>query len=121
MRRRRPSTAKNKERKKTTLKPYTGVYARIHRHTDTHTHTHTHTLKALSLSPYICRQRLTGWLSWGSVLKTLPANAGDTGDVGLIPGSERSPEKGKDNPLQYPCLENHPDSVHGVTEESDMI
>ena len=83
--------------------------------------THTHTLKALSLSPYICRQRLTGWLSWGSVLKTLPANAGDTGDVGLIPGSERSPEKAKDNPLQYPCLENRRDSVHGVTEESDMI
>ena len=85
------------------------------------THAHTHTLKALSLSPYICRHRLTGWLSWGSVLKTLPANAGDTGDVGLIPGSERSPEKGKDNPLQYPCLENRTDSVHGVTEESDMI
>ena len=83
--------------------------------------THTHTLKALSLSPYICRHRSTGWLPWGSVLKTLPANAGDTGDVGLIPGSERSPEKGKDNPLQYPCLENHMDSVHGVTEESDMI
>ena len=31
---------------------------------------HTHTLKALSLSPYICRHRLTGWVSWGSVLKT---------------------------------------------------
>ena len=83
--------------------------------------THTPTLKALSLSPYVCRQRLTGWLSWGSVLKTLAANAGDTGDVGLIPGSERSPEKGKDIPVQYPCLENRTDSVHGVTEESDMI
>ena len=43
MRQRRPSTAKNKERKKTTLKPYTGVYARIHRHTDTHTPTPTPT------------------------------------------------------------------------------
>ena len=54
------------------------------------------------------------------MVKSLPANAGDTGDVGLIPGSERS-EKGKDSPLQYPCLENRTDSVHGVTEESDMI
>ena len=32
-----------------------------------------------------------------------PANAGD---AGLIPGSERSPEEGNDNPLQYSCLEN---------------
>ena len=31
-----------------------------------------------------------------------PANAGDTG---LIPGSERSPQKGNGNPFQYPCLE----------------
>ena len=27
----------------------------------------------------------------GSVLKNLPANAGDVGDAGLIPGSGRSP------------------------------
>ena len=27
----------------------------------------------------------------GSMLKTLPANAGDVGDAGLIPGSGRSP------------------------------
>ena len=87
---------------------------------NTHTHTHTHTQSCFP-QPIYFRHILTGWLSWGSVLKTLPANAGDTGDVGLIPGSERSPEKGKDNPLQYPCLENHMDSVHGVTEESDMI
>ena len=55
------------------------------------------------------------------MLKILAANAGDTGDVGLIPGSETSHEKGKDIPVQYPCLENRTDSVHGVTEESDMI
>jgi len=29
----------------------------------------------------------------GSVLKNLPANAGDTGDVGWISGSERSLEE----------------------------
>ena len=32
--------------------------------------------------------------------------AGDTGHVGLIPGSGRSSEGGNGNPLQYPCLEN---------------
>ena len=29
----------------------------------------------------------------GSVVKNLPANAGDTGDTGLIPGLERSLEE----------------------------
>ena len=40
------------------------------------------------------------------MVKNLPANAGDVGDVGLIPGSGRSPGGGDGNPLQYPCLEN---------------
>ena len=35
-----------------------------------------------------------------------PANAGETGDVGLIPGSGRSPGEENGNPLQYSCLEN---------------
>ena len=35
-----------------------------------------------------------------------PANAGDTGDVGSIPRSARSPGVGNDNPLQYSHLEN---------------
>ena len=34
------------------------------------------------------------------------ANAGDTGDVGLIPGLGRSPGGGNDNPLQCSGLEN---------------
>ena len=29
----------------------------------------------------------------GSAIETLPANAGDRGDAGLIPGSGRPPEK----------------------------
>ena len=37
----------------------------------------------------------------GSVVKNLPANAGDTGDMGSIPGSGRSPGEGNGNPLQY--------------------
>ena len=46
-------------------------------------------------------------LSWGfpggSVVKNLPAKAGDEG---LIPGSGRSPGGGNGNPLQYSCLVN---------------
>ena len=41
----------------------------------------------------------------GTVVKNPPANAGDTGDVGLTLGSEISPGLGNGNPLQYSCLE----------------
>jgi len=40
------------------------------------------------------------------VLKTPPANAGDTGDKGPIPMLGRSPGEGNGNLLQYSCLEN---------------
>ena len=40
------------------------------------------------------------------VIKNPPANAGDIRDVGLSPGSGRSPGGGHGNPLQYSCLEN---------------
>ena len=59
------------------------------------------------------------------VVKNLPASAGDSRDVGLIPGSGRSLGGGNGNPLQYSCLKNSMDreawwaTVHGVTE-SDM-
>ena len=61
------------------------------------------------------------------VIKNLPANAGDTGDVGLIPGSGRFPGGGKSNPLQYSCLENPMDggawqaAVHGVTKSQTQL
>ena len=42
----------------------------------------------------------------GSVVKNLLANAGDVGDVGLIPGLGRSPGGGTGNPLQYYWLGN---------------
>ena len=42
-----------------------------------------------------------------SVVKNLPA---DAGDVGSIPGSERSPRGGNGNPLQYSCQGNPMDS-----------
>ena len=34
------------------------------------------------------------------------ASASNAGDLGLIPGSGRSPEEGHVNPLLYSCLEN---------------
>ena len=34
------------------------------------------------------------------------ASAYNVGDLGLIPGSGRSPGEGNGNPLQYSCLEN---------------
>ena len=55
----------------------------------------------------------------GSMVKSLPANAGDTG---LIPRSGRSPGGGNGNLLQYSCLKNPMDrgawraTVHGVTK-----
>ena len=39
-----------------------------------------------------------------SVVKNLPANAGDTGDTGSIPGLGRSPGEWNGNQLQYCCL-----------------
>ena len=40
------------------------------------------------------------------VVKEQPANAEDIREADSIPGSERSPEGGHGNPLQYYCLEN---------------
>ena len=36
----------------------------------------------------------------------IDSNAVIAGDLGSIPGLERSPREGNDNPLQYSCLEN---------------
>ena len=47
-------------------------------------------------------------------------SARKAGDLGLIPGSGRSPGEGNGNPLQYSCLKNPMDgeawwaTVHGV-------
>ena len=42
----------------------------------------------------------------GSDGKEAVCNAGDIRDMGLIPGSGRSPGEGHSNPLQDSCLEN---------------
>ena len=41
-----------------------------------------------------------------SVIKNLPANAGDPRDMGRVPGLGRSPRKRNGNPLQYSWLGN---------------
>ena len=43
-------------------------------------------------------------ISGGPVVKNPPANAGDTRDVGLIPGLGRSPGGENGTPLHYSCL-----------------
>ena len=59
------------------------------------------------------------------LVKNLPANAGDTGDRGLIPGSERSPGEGNATTLQYSCLEKSMDreawqaAARGGPKDSD--
>ena len=58
----------------------------------------------------------------GTLVKNLPASAGDVRDTGSIPGLGRSPGEGHDNPLQYSCLENPMDrgawqaTVHRVAK-----
>ena len=42
-------------------------------------------------------------------VKITPVNVRDTGDLGSIPGSGRSPGVGNGNPLQYSCLESSMD------------
>ena len=45
-----------------------------------------------------------------TVVKNLPANAGDAWDVSSTPGKGRSPCKGNGNPLQCSCLTNSMDT-----------
>ena len=58
----------------------------------------------------------------GTVVKNLPANAGDAEDVGSMPESGRFPGKGNGSPLQYSCLGKPMDrgawltTVHRVTK-----
>ena len=60
----------------------------------------------------------------GSVVKNLPAKAGD---VSLTPGLGRSPGGGNGNPLQYSCLENSMDrgawwaTVHGSQKSRTQL
>ena len=62
-----------------------------------------------------------------SVIKNLPANAGDTGQMGLILGLGRFPGGGSDNPLLYSSPENSEDrgaqwtTVHEVAKSQTQL
>ena len=55
------------------------------------------------------------------------ASACNTGDLGSIPGSGRSPREGNGNPFQYSCLENPMDggawwgTIHGVAKSQTRL
>ena len=55
------------------------------------------------------------------------ANAGNTRDLGLIPGLRRSPGVGNGNSFQYSCQENSMEreawqaKVHGVTKNQTQL
>ena len=57
------------------------------------------------------------------MVKNPPANSGDAGAMGFIPGSARSPREGNGNSLQYSCLGNPIDRgawqavVQGIAKE----
>ena len=63
----------------------------------------------------------------GSVVENPPANAGDVRDIGLIPGSGRSPGGGNGNRLQSSCLQDPMDrgawqtTVQGVSGNQTQL
>ena len=74
---------------------------------------------------YIC---LHVWAShMVLVVKKLPANAGDAGDMNSIAGWERCPGGGNGKPLQYSFLENPLDrggcqaTFHGVSKSRTWL
>ena len=62
----------------------------------------------------LCLLEMAQWVN------NLPANAGDTGDVGSVTGLGRAPGEGNGNPLHYSCPGNTIDrgawwaTVHGI-------
>ena len=80
----------------------------------THTHTTNHHHK---------------YFKWASLVAQLVKNlpACNAGDLGLIPGSGRSPGEENGNPLQYSCLENPMDrgawqaTVHEVARVMRLL
>ena len=64
---------------------------------------------------------------WAMLMTTGKESACNTGDMGSIPESGRSPGEGNGNPLQYSCLENPMDrgawwaAVHGVPKSRPQL
>ena len=63
----------------------------------------------------------------GAVVKNMPANAEDSGDMSSISGSGRPPRWRNGNPLQYSCLENSMEkaawwaTVYRVTKSQTLL
>ena len=61
------------------------------------------------------------------MVKNLPASAGDTGDLGSVPGLRRSSGGGDGNPFQYSCFGNPMDRgawravVHRVAKSQTQL
>ena len=87
-----------------------------------------HSIILLTIGSIFCSRYLELiFLVWDSqvvlvVKACLPANARDIRNLGLIPGSGRSPGGGHGNPVKYSCLENPMErevwraTVHRVTK-----
>ena len=79
----------------------------------------------LKIRTYLSDPRASQVMQW--CRKNSPANAGDTGDMGLSPGSGRYSGGGNSSPLQYSFLENPMDrgawraTVHGVAESRTRL
>ena len=70
--------------------------------------------------------RVVSGIEWASLVAQWSYPPADAGDMGLIPGSGRSPGKGNGNPLQYSCLENPMDrrawwaTAHGIMSQTQL-
>ena len=70
----------------------------------------------------LCLVGFSFFLRDSLVAQMVKASACNAGDLGLIPGSGRSPGEGNGNPFQYSCLENSMvggawwATVHGVAK-----
>ena len=83
--------------------------------------------RILKMNHFALQQKLTQGFPDGTVLKNPPANSGDTRDLSLIPGLEKSPGEGNVNLFQYYCLENSMDrgawcaTDHGVVKSQTKL
>ena len=87
---------------------------------------------SLSTKFQIKREEKKYWIVYRTsqvepVVKNLPANSGDTREVGLSPGPGRPPRGGHGYPLQSSCLENPMDrgawwaTVHRVAKSQIQL